>query len=505
MSEFIRANEQLKKLQTDEEIDKYFQDQANFYLAKRKIETIDNFNGVFDFLNNEFPCEIYYEGRIYPSVFHASQAARSTKDHERAKIALAESMQELYELVTEIEDPEDWQLRRLVVMETCLRDKFRRHRELRERLRKTGNRELINSYSDRSSSNLFWGIVDGKGQNHLGNLLQSVRLDIHTEKELNKWLDCTMEPESDKYLLPRIKVEVFKQDSMIESQVLKKTPYNIFGSLPTCDFVLAHQSISRNHLSILVDKKMGVVIIDLGSKAGTFLNGERIKPHLPIVVKSGDWFGVGESTRTYYLRIDFNEVKDYLEKKHKSLTLDLKILSLQKDLDKKEDIVKAGMGLLKQDTIFASSLPDGTSEKEVRDSFSQFGKIVEVRIPIHPQTGKSKNIAFIKYSTEEEAKSAFKTVRLPMKDKLVKIQFAEKNKNQIVNDLEKEVKKELTKKEREVIEKDHKRRHKRERSRESSEKKRRSSHKEKKRERSNSRIKVKKRERSSSSSSDLSD
>ena len=131
MSEFLKTNEQFKKLQTEEEVDKFFAEQAHFYLAKKKIETIDNFNGVFDFLNNEYPCEVYYEGRIYPSVFHASQAARSTKDHERAKIALAESMQELYEIVTEIEDPDDWQSKRLTVMETCLRDKFRRHRDLR--------------------------------------------------------------------------------------------------------------------------------------------------------------------------------------------------------------------------------------------------------------------------------------------------------------------------------------------------------------------------------------
>ena len=40
-------------------------------MAKRKIETIDNFNGVFDFLNNEYPCEVFFEGRVYPSVFHA--------------------------------------------------------------------------------------------------------------------------------------------------------------------------------------------------------------------------------------------------------------------------------------------------------------------------------------------------------------------------------------------------------------------------------------------------
>lgn len=46
----------LEGLTDKDEIDRYFRDQANFYFAKREIEKIDNFNGAFDFLNNEFPC-----------------------------------------------------------------------------------------------------------------------------------------------------------------------------------------------------------------------------------------------------------------------------------------------------------------------------------------------------------------------------------------------------------------------------------------------------------------
>ena len=48
-------------------------------------------------------------------------------------------------------------------MESCLRDKFRRNRQLMDKLKSTGNRELINSYADNSVSNLFWGMVDNKG------------------------------------------------------------------------------------------------------------------------------------------------------------------------------------------------------------------------------------------------------------------------------------------------------------------------------------------------------
>jgi 4-hydroxyphenylpyruvate dioxygenase-like putative hemolysin len=48
-------------------------------------------------------------------------------------------------------------------MESCLRDKFRRNKLLTDKLKQTGNRELINSYADNSVSNLFWGVVNNKG------------------------------------------------------------------------------------------------------------------------------------------------------------------------------------------------------------------------------------------------------------------------------------------------------------------------------------------------------
>ncbi len=66
------------------EEDKYFEDQAIFLLQKQKLERIDNFNGYFDFLNNEYPCQIEHEGAMYKSVAHAYQAARYTHTHIKA-------------------------------------------------------------------------------------------------------------------------------------------------------------------------------------------------------------------------------------------------------------------------------------------------------------------------------------------------------------------------------------------------------------------------------------
>ena len=48
-------------------------------------------------------------------------------------------------------------------MEGLLRDKFRRHRELREKLLMTENKQLINSKNELSSDNIFYGVVQGNG------------------------------------------------------------------------------------------------------------------------------------------------------------------------------------------------------------------------------------------------------------------------------------------------------------------------------------------------------
>lgn len=88
--------------------------------------------------------------------------------HIRKRIQKAPTLQEMYNVAKTIVDEPSWPQRRLKVMEKILRDKFRRSRDLRERLAATQNREIVHTYSsgqgsDKSEENLFWGIV-GKNQ-----------------------------------------------------------------------------------------------------------------------------------------------------------------------------------------------------------------------------------------------------------------------------------------------------------------------------------------------------
>jgi ribA/ribD-fused uncharacterized protein len=68
----------------------------------------------------------------------------------------------------------DWEAVKLEVMKEILRLKFSEP-SLREALLATGDAPLIeaNTWND-----TFWGVCRGRGQNHLGRLLEEVREEI---------------------------------------------------------------------------------------------------------------------------------------------------------------------------------------------------------------------------------------------------------------------------------------------------------------------------------------
>ena len=69
----------------------------------------------------------------------------------------------MYNVARTIEEPEGWVHKKLKVMEKITRDKFRRSKDLRDRLAATQTREIINVLTEKNESNLFWGIVGKQG------------------------------------------------------------------------------------------------------------------------------------------------------------------------------------------------------------------------------------------------------------------------------------------------------------------------------------------------------
>lgn len=60
--------------------------------------------------------------------------------------------------------------------------------------------------------------------------------------------------------------------------------------------------------------------------------------------------------------------------------------------------------------LFVGNLPFSTTEGQLQDIFSQHGNVVDLKLIIDKFSGRSKGIAFVEYSSEEEAQAAISAV-----------------------------------------------------------------------------------------------
>lgn len=145
---------------------------------KVKVDRIDRFDGThYAYLSNFWPAVVHYDDKVYRTVEHAYQAAKTTDLQDRRRIrgvAKAGEAKHLGQLVTK--HPR-WEEVKLDVMRNLLYQKFA-NGELLERLMNTGDAMLIegNYWHDN-----FWGdcycdkckaII---GENWLGTLLVEIR------------------------------------------------------------------------------------------------------------------------------------------------------------------------------------------------------------------------------------------------------------------------------------------------------------------------------------------
>lgn len=142
------------------------------------IEVISNFQGEHRFLSNFYPAVVSYEQANYPSVEHAYQAAKTTDLEARTIIKRAATPALAKQLGRQVTDIRvDWEKVKLDVMTTLVRRKFRSPKNLRLRkwLVETREATLIegNHWGD-----IYWGVCNGVGENHLGKILMRVRSEV---------------------------------------------------------------------------------------------------------------------------------------------------------------------------------------------------------------------------------------------------------------------------------------------------------------------------------------
>lgn len=97
-------------------------------------------------------------------------------------------------------------------------------------------------------------------------------------------------------------LDVLKDGEVLDRINLDKRKH-IFGrQFQTCDYVLDHQSVSRQHAAVVPHKNGSVYVIDLGSAHGTFVANERLTKDSPVELEAGQSLRFAASTRIYILR-----------------------------------------------------------------------------------------------------------------------------------------------------------------------------------------------------------
>jgi ribA/ribD-fused uncharacterized protein len=115
---------------------------------------IDSFSGEFDFLSNFFPCNIEFEGEVYPSVEHAFQAAKTLNLKERQMIRKEPTPGKAKRLGKNVLMRDNWDTIKVDVMRSLVTQKFSNDPNLQEKLLSTFDRPLVegNHWKD-----TFWG------------------------------------------------------------------------------------------------------------------------------------------------------------------------------------------------------------------------------------------------------------------------------------------------------------------------------------------------------------
>jgi len=111
------------------------------------------------------------------------------------------------------------------------------------------------------------------------------------------------------------RLEVMKDDKMVESIDLGQKAYYVFGrNVEMADIVIEHPSASRKHAAVVHHKGGKVYLIDLQSAHGTFFGDTQLKAHTPTALVNGAKIKFGASSRVYVFRGDTERDKEREEK-----------------------------------------------------------------------------------------------------------------------------------------------------------------------------------------------
>lgn len=137
-------------------------------------KVVKGFFGEYRWLSNYHVCFVEYDGLMYNSSEAAYQSAKTVDMYTRGRFTSMKP-DESRKFGQSMKHRSGWDRIKIDVMYEVLKDKFTRNEDLKMKLLETGSKYLeeTNYWGD-----TFWGVCEGKGKNHLGELLMRVRNEL---------------------------------------------------------------------------------------------------------------------------------------------------------------------------------------------------------------------------------------------------------------------------------------------------------------------------------------
>jgi ribA/ribD-fused uncharacterized protein len=140
---------------------------------------ISQFDTEWSDFSNFAHSPLVFQGRTYPTAEHAYQASKVYDPENQLRVQYSRSAGEAKILGNLYKDHSVSDLAKVSVMADILRMKFSTNRYFADLLLSTNDRviEEGNTWGD-----TFWGVCNGIGENHLGNILMLVRNELKSGK-----------------------------------------------------------------------------------------------------------------------------------------------------------------------------------------------------------------------------------------------------------------------------------------------------------------------------------
>ena len=137
---------------------------------------IRGFFGEYRFLSNFYEYPLLINGITFRSAENAFQSFKLLDHSKREELFAQCTPKRAKHLGRTVELRPDWEQIKLEVMYKVVLAKFKNTLYLRKKLILTGNQELVeyNHWGD-----VYWGVCENKGENHLGKILMRVREELY--------------------------------------------------------------------------------------------------------------------------------------------------------------------------------------------------------------------------------------------------------------------------------------------------------------------------------------